>query len=109
MPAESQVTLGRVHNRHSWVICEGNARYPKLMSATKFVANNALKVANVITARIYVGARVIPAITAHSTEQTYVSSALLIWSREQNNFETYFQECYNGTSEWISLSKLCED
>ena len=79
------------------------------MSAIKFVANSILKVANVMTARVYVGARVIPSITAHSSEQSYVSSVLLTWSQAQSNFETYYQECYNGISEKINLYNLYED
>ena len=106
MRSGSQVTLGRVPNGESWAICEGNARYPKLMSAIKFLATNTLKVANVVTARIYVGARTIPMIASRTTEQTYVSSALLMWIQEQNHFGTHYQECYNGISEKISLCRL---
>ena len=36
MPPDTHVTLGRILQNGSWVICVGNSKYPKLMSAIKF-------------------------------------------------------------------------
>ena len=109
MPAGSTVTLGRVYDNARWAISAGNAKYPKLMSAIKFVANSILRLPNVLTARVFVGARTIPSITARSSEHSYVVSTLLTWTQTQTNFETHQQDCYNGVAEKVYLAKVYED
>ena len=109
MPNGSRIALGSVLHNGSRKVSANNRKHPELTSAIKFVSNSVLRIPNVVTSRVSIGARATPRVRAGYRAQRCVSSWLLTWSMEQPNFATLEQERHDGVVDAVNVVRLYDD
>ncbi len=69
----SHVQVGHCYHDGRWLLTSNNVRFPKLMSAAKFYAENHLQLTNVVAARAGRGIRELSAL------QGFSRSTIILW------------------------------
>ena len=77
LPDKTSLHLGIVMNAGKWRHASSNRRYPELLTAAQFFAENHLHLRNVVAIRLGKGLKYLPSI------QGYTGTVILAWSPQR--------------------------